>query len=453
MLPLQKIHLNQSQKEILWDFYSNDSKHSFRQRAHAVILSDKGFSKAYISEALELEENLILKLLKIWVHFEMEGIFSNNLNFYFRKVIEIEKPKPIKPLFDWQIFRKKLIKSIENFIKNSLGFLATIFALLTGFIFLFFKKNENISNTNEVNIENGNDNKILNININFLKGNFSEKFDSRNFGGFKTLFDELFLGKQSYSSNDKFINHILRLEQKVRKLKNQKLRNFITGFLSATIAFYIIWAYNSSLLGKIFYALFLILIAFATSVSTCSQKFSSTVSTPEATENIIDNESNPLTVISSDTINNNREEVLNDTLTPKGLPEQEFEEELNIFDFFSPSQDCPNLSNLNYTYIDQDTKAHEYEEYFINFPDNTIYIHVAAYDKISEAAFQREYLLQSGYDKSKIVESEKDGEIIFLVTIDEFNQYESGDDYCLEIFDWNSTCEPQNSQAALFYNN
>lgn len=473
MLPTQQINLSQEEYDKLFGFYKNHEEHSIRQRAHILLLRDKGYGVSVISNSLWLEENYIALYIKAWYHFGFEGFLSDDTEKLFNSIKEIETPKLIKakPLIEWL----KVIERLKNSSKKTYLFFETIIlAIATFFLTIFlwfftkikavdFKKfyissNQNVSNKLDIG-KDSNNNIVIQTNVVIntgIEGEVRTETESKivsTLEDTKKQFLDIFHSQKEYMSNSQMIALFLALNDKIQQIQEKEKRKRILAILATAAAMYVY--YNTSIKGALVVFTFLSMSIPIFNVNSCNNS--------QPNQNEIENKK----TITTDSIHPilERNQFGIDSLEQKKEQgkiedsinrQQELVDSLAMIEVIEEDNNCYYLAKKN-SYvsrlIEKDKKDHEKESYFVarHDRDDKYFLIVKVYDDIREAAFQRTQLVRHGFKKSKIVEIEENERKKFGLTLDEFTESKY-DDAVSVIYDWELFCSESYYKLTIYHN-
>ncbi|WP_276976425.1 helix-turn-helix domain-containing protein [Flavobacterium filum] len=473
MFQTQQIDLNKDEFDKLFEFYKDHEEHYVRQRAHILLLRDKGFGVSAISNSLWLEENYISLYIKAWFHFGFEGLLSNETENLFNRINEIETPKPIEiePFIDWsKVFAqlKKSSKKIYSFFEKIILTIATFF--LSAFLWVVtkirvvdFKKfyipfNQSVSNT--LNINKDSNNNIVFQMINVFNGDKegpteTESKVASTLEETKKQFLEIFQNQKEYLSNSQMIALFLALNDKVQQIKDKERRKRILAVLATAAAMYVY--YNTTIKGGLVIFTFLSMSITIFNFDSCNNV--------KNNQNGVEGEN--LSSITSDSILQiqEREQFVIDSLKQGEeqkriidslIRQQEIADSLAKIEIIEEDDNCYYLVKKNdyvSRLIEEDNNDHESENYFVARynQDNKYFLIVKIYSDIREAAFQRKQLISHGFNKSKILEIEEDEERKFGLTVDEFTETKYDDAISL-IYGWEQFCDDGKYKLTIYHN-
>lgn len=452
MTPLQQIECSSEQLSILASIYEENNLHELRQRGHAIILRNKGYSLEDIAFVLERNKWDIVIIVKAFFHFGFEGLHNLDYDNLLNRIKEIEEPptqqrntsfwlwlnRLLEPLVRYLIiifFGLLVFKGFELFASSKNGkylplILLIIPILLLGWVVkwltesLFFK-NEH-TNTNPENTSKNS--------LNFIgSGNFINQFIF-NYNGelrhikerreFIDVIEKAAAIPEGLKSDDK---RILALISLAKKFNHKKLNRSLIITIGGSIIY---WSIKYSASVK---AGFLIVALFSIQITATVLSEDEAIETQKS-KNI------EKVIISSDTITTSPNIQSNETLYDFSKMPVSTEHEFLI-----------DMEEEVAAFMKNDSIDYTFEDYFVNEKDDRAYLQVASYIDIRHAAIQRKNLIENhGFkiDACKILYCNIFGRNLFGVTIgdaprDNINLLTKIQD------DWNAKAKSSNVRAYL----
>lgn len=448
---LQFINLTQENKYLLENYYQNNENHDLRQRAHMVLLRWKEFSASTISKITNRSDNEVVIYIKAWDYFGESGLLENDLDLLVRKIENIEKSTAEQKSW-WEYFKQLFISIFSNiyhffsstsnapvsnsapeiswngFFSRTLSFFKVIvnmiFYPLTitfhGFLGVFsllssikYKERLRDNTSDQKGLSNimdtrGNNNICIQI---ISNNGEKEYFEAESL---KEYIDDL---KQIRDRESEFAPEDKRYAWFVAAMNRFKQYPRIQYAFLVVFAIYMY--YNTLLKGGILFVGIL----------------GSTIMV-----NLHNNVQEPIVpIIQQPQIT---------TIANIKLPEDVF------FDTFSPSNECIYLADTprkNSQEIENDTTDYTKKEYFVEDKDEKVYLQVAAYEKVQQAAFQRRNLIKQGFNSSQVIKIEKASQILFGVTIGVAEQSDISTLSSIQA-KWNKVCKTERVKALIKLN-
>lgn len=456
MYSLQEISLTDEEYKILEEVYQEETKHEIRQRAHAILMRSKGFTRQDISIALNLKKWYVFFLIKAWFYFGIDGLLTDNVDLLWEEVKILETPllKEEEENQFWEKFKNIILSPFKLIYFVVLRTIHLVIKIVSKF-FIFFgkidwKKYYTSSKYNAKNVltigRDSSNNIVFQIN-NFFTTNEGKKkvsveeIKASSLEETKEKFRDLLTRKgQNLISNSDVLSLIFALNDKIQKLENEERRKRLFQFLITAAAFYI-YFHTTVKSGVVLFTLLGSTIMIFNIRSCVSEK------------NIVENE--PPIIASIDSSFNKNTDSLSTIMASIDSNKIKKEPDTILLPNYIPKEDCSDLTEIatqQRSYIDQDTTPYSKKDFYIKEPDERIYLHVAAYQDIKTAGFQREYLLEQGYANCKIIEiPRKDDLTLYAVTIGDFvpNQVL---DLCELKEQWDELCYSKNGKAKLKFN-
>lgn len=257
-------------------------------------------------------------------------------------------------------------------------------------------------------------------------------------------FYDIFLNQANFVSDNRGLAFFLAINEKIQSIEKIQRRKRLTSILAtvATIYFLHYIAIKSGLVVVSVGIPFLTLCLSLTNLSSSEKGIIS-----NSMFNLKRNDSIKR-VLTNNTIKKlkNLDSINKTAIYNSG-------DTLNQNSLFMPDDSCSNLALIGLTqirHINNSVESND-ENYIIKVPDEKLYLRVAAYKNIKEAIFQRKYLVDNGYENSKILELNKDGKPLYAVTIADFSQ-----NNILNLCDlkqeWDNVCSKTSVTAQLQMN-
>lgn len=434
--------------------------HAVRQKAHLLLLSNRGFSPTQLSRIFVAELYSVRLIIEGWHYFGEDVLLINDENklkelidqarrenslFWrlvhftkriLRKTAEIVVFILLFPFFVLQALAKKTWYYLSNSVWWMWGVIAFSFGkllnLLKGLNFnkFYIKGKEGLSNTIKIGKDSSN-NKIIQIINNAPHGeslNYKkiEELISNSHADLLEKMRNILNQRQDIGSSDIVLALAFAFNEKVQRIKSQAVKRQIVSMIAVFVIMYLSY-YGFIKSGVVCVSIFSVVIPII-NLGSIAQNFTDFQSW----------------IVNQQLLTKNNVVVTPDTLSN--------EEHLKLKEpDFIPLNDCPNLSLLDRIFIEQDTTNYFDKNYFVGYPDNRHYLHVAVYNHIEEAAFQRLNLLNNGFSSSKIVRRIGWTGYKYYVTIADFKPSQVFQ-ICSTKQYWDNFCFEENSKAAVIFN-
>lgn len=460
MFPTQHIQLDKEDFDKLFKLYKEHKEHYIRQRAHLILLRHENYSVSSISDILWQEDYYVLLYIKAWHHFGMKGFLSDEIEELYERIKELETIEPIEvpPLIDWEKFLNYLgvfLKSIYSFLEKIVIVIATF--MLTSFLWIVSKIKAidykkfyipfNNSITNKLSIGRDSNNNVVFQMINVFseeKESETENKIASSLEDTKKQFIEIFQKQKNFISDSQMIALFLAMNDKVQQIKDKEKRKRFLAVLATAAAMYVY--YHTSIKGGL--VLFTFLGMTITLINFNSTDSLNISSIDEEGRGINSHFTDSLLQVQERTqfrLDSIAQEINMERRIDSLIRLQEIADSLARIEIIEDDEECYFFAKKNEyvsRLIDEDTKDYTSEKYFVNYyeRDERFFLIAKEYEDIYEAAFQRKYLIDKGYKKSKIIEIRDNESIRYGLSIDEFTNSKF-DDALYQTNDWESLCE------------
>lgn len=401
--------IDNSSKTYLCHLYESSNEHLIRQVAHLFLMYSDGISKEIISRVLNISQNHIETYLNCWQVWGVGVLNTPNINQLLLRLSEYENAlKEVKieneesPILEKE--GELINQARKGFLRKFIDFPFTI--ILAPFIYFyayFFieengnsstislkEESNNLSNGsfNTIHLNESDGNTITQVIINNITKEKEEK--KIKYETFFELYKNLTIIAQDRTQysvvQSKTLRVMFNLLDKYGKWK------YMYNFIIIIFTIYIIWGTTiKSILSGLLWLISAILLYINLQES-------------------------------------NKPIVIKQVLPKVHIDTSTKQDDIPINSEFSPEKGCKNLAGIGAKekeIINRDTINHKLKKYYVNKPDDRIYLHVVVYDNINYAAFQRNNLLSKNY-KAKILPalSKQEGDTVYYVTIGDFSQTE-----------------------------
>ncbi len=424
------IKIEQSDISTFQSLYKMGDSHLYRTRSHLILLASKKCELSIIAEALFMEEEHIILLLTAWNIKKWEWIFDTDMKALDKKIADFNttqittvsrNPEKLQNAsFDWFYWIESLNNQIKKICFKVFEKLVEIFSIIIFAIpvLLLFSSSEifklalkylrneepsmfgikqygsltinNNNITNEVTINNGDNNSILQNNI--------IPTDKQSINGipitsvsvvYEVLKQLAEQRNKLYTENPK-LALFLHLMERFGDIKY--IRNIIIFFFAVYLV----------ITGSVTSIIKTIVLAIVSSVAVSALIIK--ILTNSSCNQTLDNKVLP--TIKRDTVIAQKREIANINSSSTD---------------YSISRNCKFLAEIGKAeqeMIELDTIQHTKQVYFIKQPDFLNHLHVAVYEDLRKAAIQVRNLNAQGFKNSKIFRQlKKDGTIQYVVSI------------------------------------